>query len=98
MGKLKERLIKREQDMAAHNWPKLGLLKKDPLKWELLYYQFLGMVQEGRETARLVSASPTVREFGECVFALFNPEGESIAFSGEFFFIWPAWAPPSSGC
>ncbi len=30
---------------------------------------------------RLISASPTVREFGECVFAVFTPEGDSIAFS-----------------
>lgn len=81
MGKLKENLKKRDQDIAHGNWPKLELLGKDPLKWELLYYQLLGMVQEGRETARMISASPTVREFGECVFALFNPVGESIAFS-----------------
>src|SRR5208282_4900427 len=81
MGRLKERLIKREQDIATGNWPQLELLHQDPLKWELLYYRLLGMVQEGRETARLISASPTVREFGECVFALFTPEGESIAFS-----------------
>ncbi|MFB3813387.1 MAG: hydantoinase B/oxoprolinase family protein [Terriglobales bacterium] len=81
MGKLKERLLQREKNIAEGNWPKIELLKEDPLKWELLYYQLLGMVQEGRETARLISASPTVREFGECVFALFTPEGESIAFS-----------------
>ncbi|MFB3812621.1 MAG: hydantoinase B/oxoprolinase family protein [Terriglobales bacterium] len=81
MGKLKERLIQRQKDVAAGNWPKLELLKQDPLRWELLYHQLLGMVQEGRETARLISASPTVREFGECVFALFTPEGESISFS-----------------
>jgi acetone carboxylase, alpha subunit len=81
MGVLKERLRKRNEDIAKGRWPELTLLKSDPLKWELLYYQLLGMVQEGREIARLISASPTVREFGECVFALFTPEGESIAFS-----------------
>jgi acetone carboxylase alpha subunit len=81
MGKLKERLLKREKDMVEERWPELKLLKEDPIKWELLYYRFLGMVAEGRETARMISASPTVREFGECVFGLFNPEGESIAFS-----------------
>ena len=81
MGKLKDRLIQREKGMAEGRWPQLKLLKEDPLKWELLYYQLLGMVQEGRETARLISASPTVREMGECVFAIFTPEGESIAFS-----------------
>ena len=81
MGKLKNLLIQREKDMAEKNWPKSELLKQDPLKWELLYYQLLGMVQEGRETARLISASPTVREFGECIFAVFSPEGESIAYS-----------------
>jgi len=81
MGKLKDLLLQREKDMVEGRWPELKLLKEDPLKWELLYYQLLGMVQEGRETARMISASPTVREFGECIFALFTPEGESIAFS-----------------
>lgn len=81
MGRLKELLLQREKDMAEGNWPDTELLNKDPLKWELMYYQLLGTVQEGRETARLISASPTVREFGECVFALFTPEGESFAFS-----------------
>jgi len=81
MGNLKDLLLQREKDMAEGRWPELKLLKEDPIKWELLYYQLLGMVQEGRETARMISASPTVREFGECVFAVFTPEGESIAFS-----------------
>lgn len=81
MGELKERLVKRDQDLAAGRYPTLELYEADPIKWEVLYTRLLGIVNEGRETGRLISASPTVREFGECVFCIFTPEGEVAAFS-----------------
>ena len=81
MGIVKDRLIKRLANQEARIYPELKLKNEDPVKWNILYWRLLGIVSEGRETARLISASPTVREFGECVFAIFTPDGESIAFS-----------------
>jgi len=81
MEKLKDRLSHREKDISEGKHPPLVLKREDPIKWEVLYTRLLGIVQEGRETARLISASPTVREFGECVFCVFTAEGEVVAFS-----------------
>ena len=81
MGRLKDRALLREDDISKGKRPPLVLKEQDPIKWEVLYTRLLGIVQEGRETARLISASPTVREFGECVFCVFTPEGEVVAFS-----------------
>jgi acetone carboxylase alpha subunit len=81
MEKLKDRMLKRKQDLAEGRYPSLDLHEADPIKWEVLYTRLLGIVQEGRETGRLISASPTVREFGECVFCVFTPEGDAVAFS-----------------
>lgn len=81
MGKLKERLLNRLANQKARVYPELHLKDQDPVKWNILYTRLLGIVSEGREIARLISASPTVREFGECVFAMFTPDGQSIAFS-----------------
>ena len=81
MGELKERMLKRDKDLAEGRYPPLELHEQDAVKWEVLYTRLLGIVQEGRETGRLISASPTVREFGECVFCIFTPEGEVAAFS-----------------
>jgi acetone carboxylase, alpha subunit len=81
MGKLRERMVQREKDLAEGRYPSLELHDRDAIKWEVLYTRLLGIVSEGRETGRLISASPTVREFGECVFCVFTPEGEVAAFS-----------------
>jgi acetone carboxylase alpha subunit len=81
MGELKERMLKREEDLAQGRYPSLELHEQDTIKWEVLYTRLLGIVNEGRETGRLISASPTVREFGECVFCVFSPEGDCVAFS-----------------
>ncbi len=81
MGELKERLRRRDEDLAAGRYPSLELHEQDTIKWEVLYTRLLGIVNEGRDTGRLISASPTVREFGECVFCIFTPEGEVAAFS-----------------
>src|SRR5665647_3917619 len=81
MGALKDRVLQRKKDLAEGKYPSLELHDQDAIKWEVLYTRLLGIVQEGRETGRLISASPTVREFGECVFCIFTPEGEVAAFS-----------------
>jgi acetone carboxylase, alpha subunit len=81
MGALKDRMLQRKKDLAERRYPSLELHDQDAIKWEVLYTRLLGIVQEGRETGRLISASPTVREFGECVFCVFTPEGDAVAFS-----------------
>jgi acetone carboxylase alpha subunit len=81
MGALKEALYKRTADRKNGNFTKIVQRSLDPVKWEVTYWRMLGIVNEGREIARQISASPTVKEFGECVFAMFSPTGESIAFS-----------------
>ena len=49
------------------------------------YYGLAGELRGGlvsaRETALNISASPIVRELGELCFALYSPEGDSIALS-----------------
>ena len=85
MGKYKERLIEREKMIAEGKYPELILKKTDPIKWEVLYSRLSSLVQNARETARRISASPVVREMGECIFALFTPEGDSVCFSTGLF-------------
>jgi acetone carboxylase, alpha subunit len=81
MGKLSEILLQREKDVKAGNFPEETLRINDPIKWEILYTRLHGLVQNSRETAKNISASPIVREMGECIFAFFTPEGDSVCFS-----------------
>lgn len=81
MGKLKEKLIERESKISRKEFPELILKEEDPIEWEVLYTRLAGLVQNSKETAKMISASPVVREMGECIFALFTPEGDSIALS-----------------
>ena len=81
MGKLKELLSRREHNIENGKFPPMDLKKEDPIKWELLYTRLASLVQNAKETARRVSASPAVRETGECIFAAFTPEGDSVAMS-----------------
>jgi len=85
MGKLKDRLIEREKNIAAGKYPELAVQKEGLIDWEILCSRLSSLVQNAREMARRISASPVVREMGECVFALFTPEGEAIAFSTGLF-------------
>jgi len=81
MGILKQRLLEREKNILEGKYPPLKRLEEDPIKFEVLYTKIAGLVQNSRESAKQISASPIVREMGECIFALFTPEGDSIAFS-----------------
>jgi acetone carboxylase alpha subunit len=81
MGKLKELLNQRTIKIKESEFPKMNLKRTEPIKWELLYTRLASIVQTAKETAKRVSASPVVRESGECIFAAFTPEGDSIAMS-----------------
>ncbi|HXR29282.1 MAG TPA: hydantoinase B/oxoprolinase family protein [Solirubrobacteraceae bacterium] len=59
----------------------LTLMASDPIGYEKLFSRLRGGLVSARETALNISASPIVRELGELCFALYTPEGDSLALS-----------------
>jgi N-methylhydantoinase B len=59
----------------------LTLQASDPIGYEKLFSRVRGGLVSARGTALNISASPIVRELGELCFALYTPEGDSIALS-----------------
>src|SRR5450759_613261 len=59
----------------------LELMASDPIGYEKLFSRIRGGLVSARETALNISASPIVRELGELCFALYTPEGDSVALS-----------------
>lgn len=59
----------------------LELMTSDPIGYEKLFSRLRGGLVSARETALNISASPIVRELGELCFALYTPEGDSLALS-----------------
>jgi N-methylhydantoinase B len=59
----------------------LALKDSQPIEYEKLFSRLRGGLVSARETALNISASPIVRELGELCFALYTPEGDSIALS-----------------
>lgn len=59
----------------------LELKESDPIGFEKLFSRIRGGLVSARETALNISASPIVRELGELCFALYTPDGDSIALS-----------------
>jgi N-methylhydantoinase B/oxoprolinase/acetone carboxylase alpha subunit len=59
----------------------LAMKDTDPIGYEKLFARLRGGLVSARETALNISASPIVRELGELCFALYTPEGDSIALS-----------------
>jgi N-methylhydantoinase B/acetone carboxylase alpha subunit len=59
----------------------LAMKDADPIGYEKLFARLRGGLVSARETALNISASPIVRELGELCFALYTPEGESVALS-----------------
>jgi N-methylhydantoinase B/oxoprolinase/acetone carboxylase alpha subunit len=57
----------------------LGNKEADPLKYELFHSRILSSLISGRETTRMISASPLVRELAELCIGLYTPEGHNIA-------------------
>jgi N-methylhydantoinase B/oxoprolinase/acetone carboxylase alpha subunit len=55
--------------------------KKDPVKYEVLHSKLLHATVAAREMARMISASPILRELAELSFVIFTPEGDTIAHS-----------------
>src|SRR5438105_5242612 len=59
----------------------LKLKHTDPIGYEKLFSRVRGGLVSARETALNISASPIVKEMGELCFALYTPEGDSVALS-----------------
>ena len=59
----------------------LQMMSSDPIGYEKLFSRIRGGLVSARETALNISASPIVRELGELCFALYTPEGDSLALS-----------------
>lgn len=59
----------------------LKLKDTDPILYEKIFSKIRGGLVNARETAMNVSASPIVKEIGELCFALYTPEGDSVALS-----------------
>ncbi|MFC2027491.1 hydantoinase B/oxoprolinase family protein [Chloroflexota bacterium] len=53
--------------------------ESDPLKYELFHSRILSSLISGRETTRMISASPFVREVAELCIGIYTPEGDNIA-------------------
>jgi len=60
---------------------RLTLFEEEPIRYEKLFSRIRGGMVQARETALNISASPIVKELGELCFALYTPEGDSIALS-----------------
>jgi N-methylhydantoinase B len=69
--------------ITGHYWGlrELELMRADPIGYEKLFSRLRGGLVSARATALNISASPIVRELGELCFALYTPEGDSIALS-----------------
>jgi N-methylhydantoinase B len=59
----------------------LEMMRTDPIGYEKLFSRLRGGLVSARSTALNISASPIVRELGELCFALYTPEGDSVALS-----------------
>lgn len=70
-------------DKTGRYWgfEELELKEKDPIHFEKVFAKLRGGLVNARETAMNVSASPIVQEIGELCFALYSPEGDSVALS-----------------
>ncbi|MEZ5078028.1 MAG: hydantoinase B/oxoprolinase family protein [Solirubrobacterales bacterium] len=59
----------------------LPLKAQEPILFEKVFSRLRGGLVTARETALNISASPIVKELGELCFAVYTPEGDSVALS-----------------
>lgn len=60
---------------------RLDLKESEPILFEKVFSRLRGGLVTARETALNISASPIVKELGELCFAVYTPEGDSVALS-----------------
>lgn len=56
----------------------LPLNREDPMKLELFFSKLLAATIAGRETARMISGSPQIREVAELATGFYTPEGDCV--------------------
>jgi N-methylhydantoinase B/acetone carboxylase alpha subunit len=83
---LKDQLKSREQLFTqtgayAGLSGRLDLKETEPILFEKVFSRLRGGLVTARETALNISASPIVKELGELCFAVYTPEGDSVALS-----------------
>lgn len=82
---VKEMLLESERLLreTGRYWglEELTLKKSNPILYEKIFSTLRGGLVNARETALNISASPIVFELGELCFALYTPEGDSVALS-----------------
>lgn len=80
---LKEKLAESRQAYAATGCyagiTEPRLLRSDPIAAELFHSRLLSALIAGRETTKMISGSPYVREVAELAIGLYTPEGHNIA-------------------
>lgn len=82
-GELKARLAQRrrlmeEKGVFLEDSPQK---EGDPIKYEVFYTKLSQSVNNARNLARQVAASPEMREMGESVLGLYTPEGDAVCLS-----------------
>ncbi len=77
---LRERQF-RETGAYAGLTGELALKEQEPILFEKVFSRLRGGLVTARETALNISASPIVKELGELCFAVYTPEGDSVALS-----------------
>jgi len=80
---LKERLRARRAHIEATGTyiERCTLKETDPIGFEVFYTKLSQSINNARDLARQVAASPEMREMGESVLGLFTPEGDAICLS-----------------
>ncbi len=83
---LREQLEARERQFSqtgayAGLVGELELKEREPILFEKVFSRLRGGLVTARETALNISASPIVKELGELCFAVYTPEGDSVALS-----------------
>jgi len=68
-----------EQTGCYHGLTTPHVLADDPIKGELFHSRIMASLIAGRETTRMVSGSPFVREVAELCLGIYTPEGDNIA-------------------
>jgi acetone carboxylase alpha subunit len=83
-GKTLEQMLAESRRLLSQTGCYAGItqprvLREDPIQAELFHSRVLAALIAGRETTRMISGSPLVREVAELAIGLYTPEGDNIA-------------------
>ena len=83
-GKMLKKMLEDSEHLYAETGHYSGisdprLMLNDPIRYELFHSRIMAALIAGRETTRMISGSPFVREVAELCIGLYTPEGDNIA-------------------